>query len=118
MERALLTEIVKEQNRELQKLSTGIERKSAYLIFTLDKYAFSIRDQTISYKKAYTIDTGFMETIGFQFSKNSGKYLENIVSMDELKLNEGWIIILDHTEIIKIDKKRIHCVSIINWLLS
>ena len=152
--------------------------ESAYLIFTVDKYAFSVGAQTIAQKKVYVIDTGIMETIGFQFSENRGKYLENIVylelrrlysnkgtiyyyktkedfevdfcvregrnitkifqvseelnknktrdreiraltsAMDELDLDEAYIITLDHEELIKVDEKVIHCVPIINWLVK
>lgn len=53
--------------------------ENAYLIFTVEKYTYSVGSQTVSQKKVYAIDTGLMETIGFQFSKNLGKYLENIV---------------------------------------
>ncbi|MGE3919690.1 MAG: ATP-binding protein [Gammaproteobacteria bacterium] len=151
--------------------------ESAYLIFTLDKYAFSTSVQTSAQKKVYCIDTGFLEIIGFQFSKNAGKYLENIVyldlrrysiplqysiyyyktkndlevdfclrvgkkiimliqicdnishiktrereiralmtAMNELNLNEGFIITLDQTETIKIDQKVIQCISVVDWL--
>jgi predicted AAA+ superfamily ATPase len=152
--------------------------ESVYLIFTVDKYAFSVGSQTAAQKKVYVIDTGFLETIGFQFSKNSGKYLENIVylelrrrsrnlytiyyyktkndlevdfciregknvtkliqvaehldtnkirereiraltiAMDELNLNIGWIITLDHEETIKFANKMIYCVPAVNWLLN
>ncbi|MBS0358800.1 MAG: ATP-binding protein [Proteobacteria bacterium] len=53
--------------------------ENAYLIFTVEKYTYSVGSQTVAQKKVYTIDTGLMEAIGFQFSKNMGKYLENIV---------------------------------------
>lgn len=56
--------------------------ESAYLIFTVDKYAFSVEVQIASQKKVYAVDTGLMEAIGFHFSKNAGKYLENIVYLE------------------------------------
>lgn len=152
--------------------------ESAYLIFTVDRYAFSVGDQAVAQKKTYGVDTGMMQAIGFHFSKNSGKYLENIVylelrrrsrntgtiyyyntennlevdfclregknitqliqvaeyidaektrereiralatAMQELKLTQGWLITLDTTETIKIDKMTIYCISIVNWLLK
>lgn len=61
--------------------------ESAYLIFTLDQYAFSVGVQTVATKKTYGIDTGLMETMGFQFSKNVGKYLENIVYLELRRRN-------------------------------
>lgn len=56
--------------------------ESAYLIFTVDRYTFSVGDQAIAQKKSYGIDTGLMQAIGFHFSRNSGKYLENIVYLE------------------------------------
>jgi len=56
--------------------------ENAYLIFTLEQYAFSVATQTLAPKKVYGVDTGLMETLGFQFAKNSGKYLENIVYLE------------------------------------
>ena len=56
--------------------------ESAYLIFTLDRYAYSVGDQVLFQKKSYVIDTGLMHLMGFQFSKNRGKHLENIVYLE------------------------------------
>ncbi|NNM58518.1 MAG: ATP-binding protein [Legionellales bacterium] len=56
--------------------------ESAYLIFTVDRYTFSVADQAVAPKKNYGIDTSLMQAIGFSFSKNSGKYLENIVYLE------------------------------------
>jgi len=152
--------------------------ESAYLIFTVEKYAYSVGEQTLASKKVYGVDTGLMLSLGFQFSKNVGKFLENIVylelrrryhqfctvyyyktkddfevdfcvregknitqliqvcehlenektrmrevrallgAMQALKLKEGWIITLDHSETITIDQQVIHCVPITIWLLN
>jgi uncharacterized protein len=64
--------------------------ENAYLIFTVDKYSYSVGNQTVSQKKSYAIDTGLMEIIGFQFSKNMGKYLENVVYL-QLRRNNHTI---------------------------
>lgn len=61
--------------------------ENAYLVFTLDKYDYSVGSQTVSQKKVYAIDTGLMGAIGFQFSKNLGKYLENIVYLELRRRN-------------------------------
>ena len=62
--------------------------ENAYLICTIDKYAFSVGDQTVSQKKVYGIDTGMMEMVGCQFSKNIGKYMENIVYLELRRKNK------------------------------
>ncbi|MCK4608106.1 MAG: ATP-binding protein, partial [Gammaproteobacteria bacterium] len=61
--------------------------ENAYLIFTLDKYSVSVGNQAVAQKKSYSVDTGLMEVIGFQFSKNLGKYLENIVYLELRRRN-------------------------------
>jgi predicted AAA+ superfamily ATPase len=56
--------------------------ENAYLIFTVEQFAYSMNQQTTSPKKIYCADTGLIEHIGFQFSKNTGRYLENIVYLE------------------------------------
>jgi predicted AAA+ superfamily ATPase len=46
-----------------------------------------MKDQERSQKKVYSIDTGLSNVIGFQFSKNSGKLMENIVA-NELRIRQ------------------------------
>src|SRR3990167_135523 len=56
--------------------------ENSFLILTIDSYAYSVLQQTISQKKIYAIDTGLAHAVSIQFSKNSGKYLENIVFLE------------------------------------
>lgn len=56
--------------------------ENAYLIFTLDRFSFSVSQQTLLQKKVYAIDTGLVKQIAFHFSKNQGRYLENIVYLE------------------------------------
>ncbi len=51
----------------------------SWLIFTLNLYDHSVKRQQIAPKKIYSIDTGLSKAIGFEFSANSGKHLENLV---------------------------------------
>lgn len=53
--------------------------KNSWLIFTLNLYDFSVRRQQIAPKKVFCIDTGLANTVGFRFSPNTGKLLENLV---------------------------------------
>ncbi len=53
--------------------------ESSWLFFVLNKYAFSVKEQQIAAKKIYSIDTGLASTVGFSFSGNYGKLMENIV---------------------------------------
>jgi uncharacterized protein len=56
--------------------------ENAYLIFTLDRFSFSVSQQTLLQKKVYAIDTGIAKQIAFHFSKKQGRYLENIVYLE------------------------------------
>ncbi len=53
--------------------------ENSWLLFTLNVYDYSVKRQQIAAKKVYGIDTGLLNAIGFAFSPNSGKQLENLV---------------------------------------
>lgn len=53
--------------------------ENSWLIFTLNLYAYSVKRQQIAPKKVYGIDTGMLNSVGFRFSPNTGKLLENLV---------------------------------------
>jgi len=53
--------------------------ENSWLIFTLNIYDYSVKRQQIAPKKIYSIDTGLINSIGFKFSPNTGKLLENLV---------------------------------------
>jgi uncharacterized protein len=52
---------------------------NSWLLFPLTVYDFSVKRQQIAPKKVYCIDTGLAHTVGFSFSPNSGRLLENLV---------------------------------------
>jgi len=53
--------------------------ENAWLFFTINKYAYSVKEQQIAAKKIYGIDPGMLNSVGFSFSKNTGKLMENLV---------------------------------------
>ena len=53
--------------------------ENSWLIFTLNVYDYSVKRQQIAAKKIYCIDTGLVTRVGFGFSPNIGKLLENLV---------------------------------------
>lgn len=53
--------------------------ESSWLIFTMNVYDYSVKRQQIAAKKVYSIDTGLVNKIGFNFSPNTGKLMENAV---------------------------------------
>ena len=64
--------------------------EDSYLIFTLSQFSYSLKRQFMAPRKVYAVDTGLMEAVAFQFSKNEGKFLENLVFL-ELKRRGGEI---------------------------
>lgn len=54
----------------------------AYLLFTLDSFAYSAKEQIKSPKKVYAIDTGMAGAVGFSSSENLGHLLENQVYLE------------------------------------
>ncbi len=82
---------------------------NSYLFFELTKFDFSLRKSLNAPKKIYIIDTAFNQVVGFNFSPNTGKNLENVVFV-ELKRrrkevyyfsekNECDIVVKDGTKI-------------------
>jgi hypothetical protein len=61
--------------------------EESYLIFSLFKYDYSLKKQIRNDRKIYAIDPGMIKEVAFKFSKNSGRYLENLVYL-ELKRRE------------------------------
>ena len=53
--------------------------ENSWLLFTLNVYAYSVKRQQIAPKKIYCIDTGLVNAVGFGFSPNTGKLLENLI---------------------------------------
>lgn len=63
--------------------------EDSWLIFSINQYAFSVKRQQVAPKKIYCIDTGMVESVGFSFSPNSGKLLENLVFLKLRRLSKN-----------------------------
>jgi len=59
--------------------------EEAYLFMFLDVFSFKAREIKKSPKKIYVIDTGFFNILGFRFSENMGRLLENLVAIELLR---------------------------------
>jgi len=55
---------------------------SAFIFYYLNKFDFSLKRQTLNPRKVFTVDQGFIRRIGFNFSANKGRVLENIVFLE------------------------------------
>lgn len=63
-----------------------IRRYSSYveisnLIFFIKRFSFSIKEQENSARKVYSIDTGLSNRVGFKFSEDRGRSIENMVAI-------------------------------------
>ena len=53
--------------------------EQAYLIFSLKRFSFKVKEQEKSPRKIYAIDTGLCNAVGFRFSESYGRLAENVV---------------------------------------
>jgi len=58
------------------------------LLFAVELFHLSLKQQIRSPKKIYAVDTGLAAAVSFRFSENVGRYLENLVFL-ELR-RRGW----------------------------
>lgn len=67
--------------------------EEAYLMFSLNRFSFKMKEQIKTPKKIFLVDNGFALAKSFQFSQNLGKLMENEVFIEILKrgykLNDG-----------------------------
>ncbi len=54
----------------------------AYLVFLTERFSFKLKEQALAPKKAYCIDNGLVNTIGFKVSENRGKAMENLAAIE------------------------------------
>ncbi|MCK4717165.1 MAG: ATP-binding protein [Thermoplasmata archaeon] len=59
--------------------------QSTYLIFLLERFSFKLKQQTIAPRKVYCMDTGIANSIAFGFSKDMGRYMENLIAIELLR---------------------------------
>lgn len=55
--------------------------EQAYLLYSVNKFDYSVKKQLANPKKIYCLDTGLINSLSFQFSENKGRLLENLVFM-------------------------------------
>jgi predicted AAA+ superfamily ATPase len=56
--------------------------EESYLIFGVPKFDYSVKKQIVNPKKIYAIDPGLRNMVGFVFSEDSGRLMENIVYLE------------------------------------
>jgi uncharacterized protein len=53
--------------------------EDCYLLFSINKFDYSLKKQLANPKKIYCVDSGMAGIVSFQFSENYGRQLENLV---------------------------------------
>ncbi len=59
-----------------------------FIFFFVSKFAYSLKEQTVNPKKAYLIDNGLANVVGFHFSEDRGRLLENLVFLELKRRNQ------------------------------
>lgn len=67
----------------IEKFSSYLEE--ANMIFFVKRFSFKIKEQEKSPRKVYSIDVGLANSVGFRFSPNAGRVLENIVAIELMR---------------------------------
>lgn len=55
--------------------------EAAYLVFSVPRFSYKIREQLAYNKKIYAYDNGLVTARGFRFSENRGRLFENLVAI-------------------------------------
>ncbi len=53
--------------------------EDSYLLFTIPKFSYSLKKQSVNPKKIYSIDTGISSANSLSFSEDKGRMLENLI---------------------------------------
>jgi uncharacterized protein len=61
--------------------------ENSYMIFTIHRFSYSLKQQQVSPRKVYCIDNGFSGANSVAFSKDKGRMLENLVFLELKKRN-------------------------------
>ncbi len=56
--------------------------EDSYLLFTVPKFSYSLKKQSVNPKKIFVIDNGLADVNSVSFSSNKGRMLENAVFLD------------------------------------
>ncbi len=59
--------------------------ESSFLYFSINKFDYSLKKQLQNPKKIFCTDNGFMSVVGFHFSEDKGKLLENLTAIELIK---------------------------------
>jgi len=56
--------------------------ENSFLLFRIERFDFKLKKQFLAPKKVYCVDTGIINAIGFKFSEDTGRMIENAVAVE------------------------------------
>ncbi|MFH1682281.1 MAG: ATP-binding protein [Candidatus Woesearchaeota archaeon] len=59
--------------------------EETYLIFLIEKFSYKKKESLLGPRKVYTIDTGLIKAVSFQFSEDRSHLYENVVALGLLR---------------------------------
>lgn len=71
--------------RTVERFSYYLEE--AYVISFLKRFSFKVKEQEKAARKVYSVDIGLCNAMGFRFSQDYGKIMENVVFLELMKTN-------------------------------
>ncbi|MEI7960919.1 MAG: ATP-binding protein [archaeon] len=72
--------------------------EDSYLLFTVERFDYSIKKRLIAPKKVYCVDNGFAATNSVSFSEDKGRMLENIVFLGLKRQNKEMYYFRENNE--------------------
>lgn len=82
--------------------------ESSYLFFYLRKFDYSVKKQIMNSRKVYAVDNALPNRLGFRFSENRGRLLENVVFVELLRRACDVYYYADRLECDFLVKKHLH----------
>lgn len=94
--------------------------ENSLTFFFLQKFDYSIKKQIQNPQKVYCIDNGFLSALGFRFSDNEGKLLENLVAIELKRRSKDIFYFSDSKEcdFVTRNGKKITSAIQVTWKLS
>lgn len=62
--------------------------EKSFLFFFINKFDYSVKKQIQNPRKVYCVDNGFVNELGFKFSEDKGRLLENLVFIELKRKNK------------------------------
>lgn len=107
--------------KSVNSVSTYLQYlERTYLLNYLRKYDSLVKKQLKSSRKVYTVDTALANRLGFRFSENKGRLLENVVFVELKRRGEDVYYYSGRNECDFLIKDKIHIVEALQvaWQLN